>query len=125
ALLGLFAGLALALATLGVYGLISLLMARRRREIGIRMALGARSSEILTLVLARGMTLVAICAGSGMIAAAALTRLLSSLLYGVSPFDPATYAAVPAILAAAALVACTIPARRAAGLNPVAALRQE
>jgi predicted permease len=125
ALLGLFAGLALALAALGIYGLISLLMTRRRRELGIRMALGARSSEIMTLVLARGMTLVVVGAGVGVAAAAALTRLLSSLLYGVSPFDLATYLVVPAILACTSLVACAIPAYRAAGLNPVSALRQE
>ena len=124
-LLALFAGLALALAALGIYGLISLLIVRRRREIGIRMALGARSREILLMVVGRGMMLVAVGLVVGLTGAGLLTRVLSSLLYGVRPFDPATYIEVPAILAGVAVLACAIPARRAAHFDPITALRQE
>jgi len=124
-LLGAFAGLALALATIGIYGVISLLVARRRREIGIRMALGARSTSILGMVVMRGMTLEVIGAATGLVAGAALTRVMRSLLYGVTPFDPITFMAVPAILASVAILACVIPAARAARLNPVIALREE
>ncbi|HEX6464811.1 MAG TPA: FtsX-like permease family protein, partial [Vicinamibacterales bacterium] len=124
-LLALFAGLALTLAALGIYGLIALLIVRRRREIGIRMALGARSREILLMVVGRGMMLVAVGVIVGLAGAGLLTRVLSSLLYGVRPFDPATYVAVPAILATVAVLACAIPARRAAHFDPITALRQE
>ena len=124
-LLGFFAGLALTLATIGIYGVISLLVTRRRREIGIRMALGARSSSILGMVVTRGMTLAAVGVGAGLVAATGLTRVVASLLYAVTPLDPLTFSAVPAILAAVALLACVIPAGRAARLNPVMALRGE
>jgi putative ABC transport system permease protein len=124
-LLGAFAALALTLATVGLYGVVTLGVARRRREIGIRIALGARSASILGMVLARGVTLTTIGLGAGLIAALGLTRVLASLLYGVTPFDPLTFVAVPAILGAAALLACLIPAGRAARLNPVVALREE
>lgn len=124
-LLSLFAGLALTLATIGIYGVMSLLVARRRREIGIRMALGARSGSVLGMVVARGMTLVAVGVAIGLVAAAGLTRVVVSLLYGVTPLDPMTFTAVPAILASAAILACLIPAGRAARLNPVITLREE
>jgi predicted permease len=124
-LLGLFAGLALTLATVGIYGLISLFIIRRRREIGIRMALGARRSEIIGMVLARGLTLVAIGTVIGLAAAAGLTRLVVSLLYGVSPLDPLTFAVVPSLLVTVAIFACLIPAGRAARVNPVEALRHD
>jgi predicted permease len=124
-LLGLFAGLALTLAAIGIYGLVSLLISRRRREIGIRMALGARSIEILAMVVRRGMTLAAVGVAIGLLAAAGVTRVIASLLYGVTPFDPFTFVAVAAILACVALLACAVPAGRAARLNPITALRQE
>jgi putative ABC transport system permease protein len=124
-LLCLFAGLALALATIGIYGVISLLVARRRREIGIRMALGAYSTTIVGMVVGRGMTLAAVGVGLGLVAAAGLTRVVASLLYAVTPFDPVTFTAVPVLLASVALMACVIPAGRAARLNPVVALREE
>jgi putative ABC transport system permease protein len=124
-LLTLFAALALTLATIGIYGVISLLVSRRRQEIGIRMALGARPRSILSMVLRRGLTLAAVGVALGLGSAALLTRVLSSLLYGVSRFDVATFAFVPLLLAAVAALACLIPAGRAATLNPVVALREE
>lgn len=125
ALLGLFAGLALTLATVGIYGLMSLLIARRRREIGIQVALGARSTEIVGMVVGRGMRLAAVGVAAGLIAAAGLSRVMTSLLYAVTPMDPLTFMAVPAILVCVTLLACLIPAVRAMRLNPIAALRQE
>jgi putative ABC transport system permease protein len=124
-LLGLFAALALTLATIGIYGVISLLVTRRRQEIGIRIALGARPGSILSMVMRRGMTLAAIGVVLGLAAALALTRVLTSLLYGVTRFDAMTFALVPALLAAVALIACLIPAGRAATVDPVVALREE
>jgi putative ABC transport system permease protein len=124
-LLALFAALALTLATIGIYGVISLLVTRRRQEIGIRIALGARPSSILSMVVRRGMALAALGVGLGLVAALLLTRVLTSLLYGVTRFDVMTFAVVPALLAAVALVACLIPAGRAATVNPVVALREE
>jgi len=119
------AALALTLATIGIYGVISLLVTRRRQEIGIRIALGARPASILNMVLRRGLTLAGVGVAAGLVAAILLTRVVTSLLYGVSRFDVTTFAAVPLILAAVALLACLIPASRAASLNPVAALREE
>ena len=124
-LLALFAALALTLAAIGIYGVISLLVARRRQEIGIRMALGARPRSILSMVMRRGMLLAGIGVLVGLVAALILTRLLTTLLYGVTPFDLPTFAVVPALLALVALAACAIPALRAATVNPVVALREE
>jgi putative ABC transport system permease protein len=124
-LLALFAGLALALATIGIYGVISLLVTRRRQEIGIRIALGARPGSILGMVVRRGMALAGIGVALGLLAAVLLTRLLTSLLYGITRFDLPTFALVPATLAAVALVACLIPAARAASVDPMVALREE
>jgi putative ABC transport system permease protein len=124
-LLGMSAGLALLLATIGIYGVISLLVTRRRQEIGIRIALGARPGTILGMVLRRGLGLAAVGVVLGVGTAALLTRVLSSMLYGVSRFDAATFAAVPLLLAAVAVLACLIPAGRAATVNPVVALREE
>jgi predicted permease len=124
-LLGLFAMLALALATVGIYGVISLLVTRRRQEIGIRMALGARRGAILGMVLQRGMTLAAVGLVVGLTGALWLTGALTSLLYGVTRFDPLAFAVAPALLASVALLACAVPAARAAAVNPVVALRDE
>jgi predicted permease len=122
-LLALFATLALVLAVTGLYGLIAYSVAQRTREIGIRMALGARSSQVLCLTLGQGMWLVVVGGGVGVAAALALTRLMGSLLYEVSAADPLTFAAVALLLALAALLACYIPARRAARIDPMVALR--
>jgi putative ABC transport system permease protein len=124
-LLGLFATLALLLATIGIYGVISLLVTRRRQEIGIRMALGARRGSILQMILKRGMVLAAAGLAIGLAGALWLTGALTSLLYGVTRFDAFTFAAAPALLAGVALLACVVPAARAARVNPVVALREE
>jgi len=124
-LLGLFAALALTLATIGIYGVMSLLVARRRREIGIRLALGARRAAIVFMVVGRGMALALAGVVFGLAAAAGLTRLVANLLYGITPLDPVTFASVPALLAAVALLACAVPAGRAARVNPITALREE
>ena len=124
-LLGIFAALALTLATIGIYGVVSLLVTRRRQEIGIRMALGAQRRSILRMVLKRGLGLAAIGLVLGLTGATWLTSALTSLLYGVTRFDPLTFAVAPGLLAAVALLACMVPAVRAARVNPVVALREE
>ena len=124
-LLALFAALALTLATIGIYGVLSLIVTRRRQEIGIRIALGARPASILNMVVKRGMVLAGLGVGIGLVGALALTGVLTSLLYGVTRFDPVTFSVVPALLAAVALLACAIPAGRAASVDPVTALREE
>jgi putative ABC transport system permease protein len=124
-LLGAFAGLALLLAAVGVYGVISYGVTQQSREIGIRMALGARRAEILRLVLGEGMLPVAVGLVVGVLAAAALSRFLGSLLYAVAPLDPSTFAAMSAVLTVVALAACLLPARRATRVDPVRAIRSE
>jgi putative ABC transport system permease protein len=124
-LLASFAVLALVLAVMGLYGLIAYSVAQRTREIGIRMALGARPSQVLGLTLCQGLRLVALGGAIGVAAALALTRLMASLLYGVGATDPLTFVAVVLVLAGAGLVACAIPARRAARIDPMEALRCE
>jgi predicted permease len=123
-LLTVFAAIALTLAAIGIYGTISLLVSERAHEMGIRLALGADRPTILKLVLGQGLLLTAIGLSAGLAGAILLTRTLSSLVYGVGTLDPLTFAAVPAILSAVALLACVIPARRAASLDPIATLRQ-
>ena len=123
-LLGSFAALALLLAAIGVYSVTSFSVAQRTREIGVRMALGARGDDVLTLVLGQGMRLVAVGVGIGLILALAAGRSVESFLYGVSGRDTMTLAVVPLILAAVALVACLLPARRAVKMDPLVALRQ-
>ncbi|MGH9830511.1 MAG: FtsX-like permease family protein, partial [Blastocatellia bacterium] len=124
-LLSVFAGLALLLAVIGVYGVISYSYAQRTREIGLRMALGALPSSVKLMALGEGVTLASSGVAIGLGLAFALTRTLASLLYSVSPADPATYAVMVGVLLAAALLACYLPARRASRVEPMSALRYE
>jgi putative ABC transport system permease protein len=124
-LLGLFALLALAIAAAGISGVMALQVSQRIHEIGVRMAIGARPAEIVLMILRQGMMLALVGVALGLAAALALTRALKSFLFGVTPTDPATFAMVAAVLAAAALAACYIPAHRAAQVDPLHALRTE
>ncbi|MBA2271416.1 MAG: ABC transporter permease [Chthoniobacterales bacterium] len=123
-LLSIFAGVALLLTAIGIYGVMAYNVAQRRQEIGIRMALGAQRADVLRLVVSGGMKLAAVGVALGVAAALALTRVLKSLLYGVTPFDPVTLSAVALLLSTIALLACWLPARRAASVNPLVALRE-
>ena len=124
-LLGVFAGLALVLACLGVYGVLAFAVAQRTREIGVRMALGARPLDVTSMILGRGLKL----SGAGLLAGAALAAVLSlllrSLLYGVTPAAPAVYVCAAGSLVLVAAAACIIPAQRAARVDPIVALRDE
>ena len=124
-LLGVFAGVALVIAVLGVFGVLSFVVTQRTRELGIRIALGAAPSQVRRLVVTRGIALVLVGVVTGIIGAIALTRFMGALLYGVTPTDPVTYGAVAAILVAAALLASYLPARRATRVDPILALRAE
>jgi putative ABC transport system permease protein len=123
--LGTFAGLALLLAAVGIYGVMSYAARQRTREIGIRMAIGASTRAILRLFLARGAAMVGGGIAAGLLGAVALTRALQTLLFGVSTSDPLVFAGVTTMLAAVAMVAAWVPARRATRLDPVVALREE
>lgn len=124
-LLGLFAGVALLLAAVGIHGVLSYGVSQRSREIGIRMALGARATDVVTAIVREGLGLAAIGLALGLAGAFALTRFLSTQLFGVAPTDPATFAAVAALLAAVALAATLAPARRASLVDPIVTLRSE
>ena len=118
-------GIGLVMATIGVYGVVSFAAARRRREIGIRMAIGARPHEILMLLMKQGLAPAAAGTALGFLAGVSVTRLVASLLYGVTPTDTITFVAVPSFLMVIALLACLLPARSAARLDPVDVLRSE
>jgi putative ABC transport system permease protein len=124
-LLGLFGALAVVLALVGLYGVMSYTVTQQTQEIGIRMALGAQQQNIYGLIVLRGMALVGIGVGIGVVASLAMTRLLATFLFGVTPHDPATLASVILLFAVVATIACWIPARRASQVDPLVALRHE
>ena len=124
-ILGIFAALALLLSALGIYGVMSYLVSQRMNEIGIRMALGATRSDVLKLILKHGILLAIVGVSIGVIASFALTRLMSDLLYGVSPTDAATFIVIPFVLIIVAFVSCFLPARSASRVDPIIALRYE
>ena len=124
-LLGLFAALALILAIVGIYGVISHSVSQRTRELGLRMALGAQQRDVLRLVMMQGLKLTLTGLAVGVAAAFVVSRFLSSLLFGVSPTDLPTFVAVSLVLATVAMLACYIPARRATKVDPMVALRYE
>jgi putative ABC transport system permease protein len=124
-LLAIFAGLALVMACVGIYGVISYLVSQRTREIGVRMALGARPRDILQLVLSHGTRMTTLGASVGIIASLGLTRLMASQLFGVRSYDPLTFASVVVLLMIVGIAASWIPAKRAMRLDPIVALRHE
>jgi predicted permease len=124
-LLGIFAGLAILLAAIGSYGVLSYMVTERRREIGIRMALGADRASVLRMVLRQGLVLTVVGIAGGLAVAFAMNRMLASLLFGVRPSDPATMGAVVALIAMVAFVACYLPARLATRVDPMIVLRED
>jgi ABC-type antimicrobial peptide transport system permease subunit len=124
-LLGLFAGVAVVLASLGIYGVIAYTVTQRTRELGIRMALGARQADVLGLMVGQGVRLTLVGVGMGLVLALGLGRLLSALLYGVKAHDPLTFSGVAVLLVGVALVAAWLPARRATKVDPALTLRAE
>ena len=124
-LLGIFAGLALVLAAIGIYGVMAYLVNQGTREIGIRMAIGATQREIVRLVVFQGMTIALTGIAAGLAAAFVFTRLMRSLLFGISAADPMTFGSISLLLASIALLASYVPARRAARIDPILCLRSE
>ena len=124
-LLAVFAGLSLVLAVIGIYGVMAYAVSQRRRELGIRMALGASRADVLRLVVLQGLRLTMMGVACGLVASFAASRLIASMLFDVSPTDVVTFVAVPALLALAALGASYLPARRATRIDPMVALRYE
>ena len=124
-LMTIFGSIGMVLVTIGVYSVLSYTTARRTNEIGIRMALGATASEVLNMVIQMGLRLVGIGVGLGLLASVALGRVIATQLWGVSSYDPWTLACVPLVLLLISLLACWLPARRAANVDPVIALRYE
>ena len=124
-MLGAFATLALGLAAIGIYGVMSYSVTRRNRDIGVRVALGAQSRDIFRLILGEGLTLTAVGLAAGVAASLALSRLLAGLLFGVTATDPVTFFAATIVLMLVAFLASYVPARRAARLDPITALRLE
>jgi predicted permease len=124
-LLGSFAAIALLLASIGIYGVLSYLVGQRTQEIGVRMALGAQRSDVLRLIMSDGARMTLLGMGIGIVAALGLTHLMSSMLFGVRPTDPLTFGAVTILLAVIALLACYMPAHRAMRVDPTVALRYE
>ncbi len=125
ALLEAFAGLALVLAGIGIYGVLSYMVGQRTREIGVRMALGAQRLDVMRLVMQDGAQMTLAGVVIGIIGALAATRLMRSMLFGVKPVDPLTFIAVAVLLCTIALLACYVPARRAMNVDPIEALRHE
>jgi ABC-type antimicrobial peptide transport system permease subunit len=124
-MLGLAAGVALFLGSVGIYGVISYVVSQRTREIGVRMAMGAETADVSRMVLKQALLLAGFGVGIGLVGAVGLTRLMAALLYGVSPMDPLTFGSVAVGLSLVALLASYLPARRAARVDPVVALRFE
>jgi hypothetical protein len=124
-MLGIAGTMALVLGVIGIYGVISYTVSQRRREIGIRLALGAQRGALRWMFVRSALVLTGIGVGIGLVAAAGLMQMMKSLLFGVSPMDPVTYTAIPVVLVACAVVASYLPARRAAGVDPMEALRAE
>jgi putative ABC transport system permease protein len=124
-LLAIFAGLALVLAAIGIYGVMSYSVAQRTREIGIRLALGAQRQDILTMTVAQGLRLVLLGLGIGLAVAFVLTRVMASLLFGISATDPITFISISFVLLAVAMLASYSPALRATRVDPMAALRAQ
>ena len=124
-MLGIAGVMALVLGVIGLYGVISYSISQKRREIGIRLALGAQQTAVRRMFVGQGLALAGIGAAIGMVAALGLVHVMKSLLFGISPLDPVTYVGVPVVLGSAAAIASYLPARRAASVDPVESLRSE
>jgi ABC-type antimicrobial peptide transport system permease subunit len=124
-LLGIFAAVALALAAIGTYGILSYMVTERQREIGIRLALGAGAGRVQRLLLGHGLGIAAVGIGLGILGALGLSRLTASLLFGVSPYDPVTFVVVAVVIAGVAAAACLAPVRRATRVDPLTVIRGE
>jgi putative ABC transport system permease protein len=124
-LLAVFAAVALALAAIGIYGIIAYAVTERTHEIGVRLALGAQRRDVVSMIVGQGMAMTAAGTAVGIVAALMTARLMTGLLFGVSAIDPLTFVVIPLLVAAVALVACWLPARRATTVDPLVALRTE